>query len=499
MKKKKVLSLLLALCLCAGLFTVPASAGYICVRYPGSMADGRPNIGIKPDQESALFFNENNNTFYSSDYRQEYWPDISHGFEDGWRPLLMGKGLYMDKDFVIHDINQGRYEQTYAFSEGYVCARKPRKTVAEYTTYCYVDKQGNEVFQQPEGCGEISISDTYDSGSTFLGAVKNGRVCVVRNMDTLKRNSDPSRYSNQPLIDVGVSYNSLKNTPSSIQYAYIDTTGALVTDWVTPQSAEEILDLPLYDEDGISFRDAVSFADREAKAISKEEYDELCRAKTQYPEHYVTYPDGTRSGKNGTEFSDTHPNTTYGQAQAQFMGYTIDPENLYSGRGDIVVLLTNNTPNWDEGDLFHLIYSRYSEDVYDRSYNIVDSTTEFLPCGEIRQIHYEVAPWEVKYLYISSPYVVNESGKLLWRGFEDMTPHWRESDCVLESRTLLLQAEDLAECDKLIWFLKRAHFYPEMQLTYEAYNGVTLLAAPAPTLYYKALLDRVLAPFTSQF
>lgn len=262
-----------------------------------------------------------------------------------------------------------------------------------------------------------------------------------------------------------------------VEYAYIDTTGKVITGWTLLKDMEDIVQLPLYGPNGA--------------------WIGHCMSDKHLAQNAPLY---AAEGSSVTvPFNATHPGATYGQAQAQFVGYTIDPTNLYSGRGDMVILLTNNTPNWDEGDLFHLFYGLYSEKVYEDFWNIVDSTTEFLPTGDIRQIHYEIEPWGVKYLYIATPYVINEEGKLLWRGFEDLYPHWEAQSRIREARTLFLQAETPAECDKLVWFLKRAHDYPEMELTYTPYNNVTLLGVPYPNLRNKAYLDQVLAPFTSQF
>lgn len=293
-------------------------------------------------------------------------------------------------------------------------------------------------------------------------------------------------------------------------YIFIDKTGQWTGEYGIFDSYDDMMagySMYIYDQYGatpdLMFQDPVKFVRPDPVVdpvlLDGDPVDWTTVSEFDLGDYVPKVPQESTTPVPVTPEPTPQPNTTYGQAQAQFVGYTIDPDNLYSGRGDMVILLTNNTPNWDEGDLFHLMYSRFTQEVCENIWSPINSATEFLPDGYIDQIHYEIAPWEVKYLYIRTPYVINEAGKLLWRGFEDMDPHWMEISNRVETRTLFLQAETPAECDKLVWFFKRANGYPEMQLTYTPYNGVTLLAAPMPMLQSKTFLDQVLAPFTSQF
>lgn len=461
MKKKKLLSLLLALSLCTGLFAIPAGAYYI--KY--STLDGHPYFATTQDNydwwsaNSSYLMNELNLT---TPHNTSIATPVE--FQDGFiiRSLL-GSGLpimpfrYVDRDCNVYDLGQGRYWQMYSFSEGLAAALKdisknPAAAQSE-TQICYIDKQGNEVFSlDPSFCAVKNIDRHY------VGYFQNGKACVVRSA-----RKDLNFHGVLDLwncVDYG------------IEYAYIDTSGKVVTDWTYTKDKETIIHLPLY--------------------MSDAAWIGHCVSDSPYLRNAPLY--AGQAPEAEVPFKASHPDGTYGQAQVDFLGYTIDPDNLYNGRGDIVVQVTNATPNWDEGDLFHLLYSRYSE-----TGPIVNNTTEFLPCGDIRQIHYEIEPWGVKILKIPTDYVVNEDKKLLWAGFLDMNPHWTENPYVDESRTLFLQAETYAECTRLVEFFKAAHDYGEMQLTYEAHNGVTILGAPMPILQRKAYLDQELAAFTSQF
>lgn len=467
MKMHRVLSLFLTFALCAGLFTLPAQAYHVEYR-----KDGTPYFDVS--QEDHQWWNDHVNELQNHEQGLlNYAGGANTGlislppeFHDGLMTMeLLVDGMpyrYVDRDMNIYDLDRGRYFQMNCFSEGLAAAvvfYHSNPQMAQGTMQiCYIDKQGNEVFRLDPSFCVLQYLGTY-----FVGYFQDGKACVIRNP---RKDLRQDGYLGD--------YYYLRD---GVEYAFIDTTGKVVTDWTLLTDMEDIVQLPLYGPNGAWIGHCMS--DKH-----------LAQNAPLYAEEGsgVTVP-----------FNVIHPGATYGQAQTQFVGYTIDPENLSSGRGDMVILLTNNTPNWDEGDLFHLFYGLYSDKVYEGFWNIVDSTTEFLPTGDIRQIHYEIEPWGVKYLYVATPYVINEEGKLLWRGFEDLGPHWMEQSLIREARTVFLQAETTAERDKLVWFLKRAHDYPEMQLTYTSYNGVTLLGVPYPTLRNRALLDQVLAPFTSQF
>lgn len=459
MKKHGILSLFLAFSLWVGLFTVPAGAYYIDYDKDGTLRFRTP-------QEDSLWWNDHSSELLKQDLNlSTKLPMIGGEFLDDLvlMQYLGGKKLsyrYVDRDCNIYDLDRNRYESMYSFSEGLAAALvgNPEAPFAKDVNWqiCYVDKQGNEVFRLDPSIACIVKYKT----NWCVGYFQNGRACVMRGA------------KKQSAVTPGIIEPLESNIQFGFEYAYIDTTGKVVTDWTYTVDPEVISRLPLYEKHGEWIGHLVS--------------------DSRTAENAPLFAD--QAPEVEVPFKATHPDGTYGQAQVDFLGYTIDPENLYNGMGYIVAQVTNATPNWDEGDLFHLLYSRYLE-----TGTIIDSTTEFLPCGSTRQIHYEIEPWGVKILKIPTNYVINENKKLLWAGFVDMNPHWTENPYVDESRSLLLQAETYTECTRLVDLFKRAHGYPEMQLDYKAYDGVTLLGAPMPTISSKEFLDQELSAFTSQF
>lgn len=460
MARKRFLPLLLALSLCVGLFTVPAGAYYVDYNEDGT-------IRFRAPQENELWWNEHHSELADKEINRFHIFSSAVGeFLDGLALVQYfgehGNKLkyrYLDKDGNLHDLDRNRYEDMYSFSEGLAAALagNPDAPFAKDVNWqiCYVDKQGNEVFRLDPSIACIVKYKTY----WFVGYFQNGRACVLR--------SAKNKTVTPGIIEP------FESNLFGFEYAYIDTTGKVVTDWTYTEDPEVMRRLPLYEQQG-------------------EWIGHLVPGDSPITENAPLFAD--QAPEVEVPFKATHPDGTYGQAQVDFLGYTIDPENLYNGMGYIVAQVTNATPNWDEGDLFHLLYSRYLE-----TGPIVDNTTEFLPCGSTRQIHYEIEPWGVKILKIPTDYVINENKKLLWAGFADMDPHWTENPYVDESRSLLLQAETYTECTRLVDLFKRAHGYPEMQLDYKAYDGVTILGAPMPTISSKEFLDQELSAFTSQF
>ena len=178
--------------------------------------------------------------------------------------------------------------------------------------------------------------------------------------------------------------------------------------------------------------------------------------------------------------------TTYGQSTAISKGYTIE-NNI----GYLVVEVTNPTPNKDVGDVFYIYYAKYKGDN-----GIWDSTTEFLPSNLIQQLHYEVEPNSVTTLRIPMNQVGETDQELTQ---ENIEAGWSNNEYISASRFVLAQAETAAESEELVTFLKRAHDYGEMQLSYEAVNGVTILANPMPRLHRAAYLNEKFSYFTNQF
>lgn len=177
----------------------------------------------------------------------------------------------------------------------------------------------------------------------------------------------------------------------------------------------------------------------------------------------------------------TEAECTYGQATFKSRGYTIENDCGY-----LLIDVTNKTDSPDEGDLFYVLFNKYYEEI-----GIMDSSTEYLPTDCIYQIHYQVDANATTTIRMPTSVVLDvdpgDSGS------------WHENDLVESSRYVLVQAETPEECEELVEFFKSFHFYNEIQLDYEPVNGITALAHPAPMLSYKNRLDQKLGAFTSHF
>ena len=353
---------------------------------------------------------------------------------------------YVDKNGTLHDLNQGRYWIMSSFSGGLASVGRNSEKSNSAFNVGYIDTKGNEVIP----CNEDWCRFQYGTLPFVTGRFENGKAVVLRQPDV-------------PFFGFGIdgirdttSYNtSLPDRWYGMEYAYIDTQGNYLTDWVLTQDINTLINLPLYDQDGIRLSDRVYW--------------------------------GSGGSQEPTENPDPPAvEATYGQSTVKIKGYTIDEDYV----GKMLIEVTNNGSAPDKGDLFYVAYSKFIE-----GSEIIDAGV-YVPNDLILQIQYEVDANSTKTLEVPMGFLPGDNNLT-----EDQMEHgWSQAENIESSRTVLAQAETPEEAAELTAFFKAAHDYGEMALTYAPdSNGVTILAEPMSTIRRAQYLDQKLAAFTSQF
>ena len=353
---------------------------------------------------------------------------------------------YVDKNGTLHDLNQGRYWIMSSFSGGLASVGRNSEKSNSVFNVGYIDTKGNEVIP----CNEDWCRFQYGTLPFVTGRFENGKAVVLRQPDV-------------PFFGFGIdgirdttSYNtSLPDRWYGMEYAYIDTQGNYLTDWVLTQDINTLINLPLYDQDGIRLSDRVYW--------------------------------GSGGSQEPTENPDPPAvEATYGQSTVKIKGYTIDEDYV----GKMLIEVTNNGSAPDKGDLFYVTYSKFIE-----GSEIIDAGV-YVPNDLILQIQYEVDANSTKTLEVPMGFLPGDNNLT-----EDQMEHgWSQAENIESSRTVLAQAETPEEAAELTAFFKAAHDYGEMALTYAPdSNGVTILAKPMSTIRRAQYLDQKLAAFTSQF
>ena len=353
---------------------------------------------------------------------------------------------YVDKNGTLHDLNQGRYWIMSSFSGGLASVGRNSEKSNSVFNVGYIDTKGNEVIP----CNEDWCGFQYGTLPFVTGRFENGKAVVLRQPDV-------------PFFGFGIdgirdttSYNtSLPDRWYGMEYAYIDTQGNYLTDWVLTQDINTLINLPLYDQDGIRLSDRVYW--------------------------------GSGGSQEPTENPDPPAvEATYGQSTVKIKGYTIDEDYV----GKMLIEVTNNGSAPDKGDLFYVAYSKFIE-----GSEIIDAGV-YVPNDLILQIQYEVDANSTKTLEVPMGFLPGDNNLT-----EDQMEHgWSQAENIESSRTVLAQAETPEEAAELTAFFKAAHDYGEMALTYAPdSNGVTILAEPMSTIRRAQYLDQKLSAFTSQF
>lgn len=254
MKRRRLAAALMGCGMCLSLLAAPAGAHSMAL-------DG---ITIMPNEETQQFWNTykyplNDQMIY--EHSADNWSFCAE-FNDGL--LLVQDGVnpppltgywdnYVDKNGVLHNLNQGRYFSMYSFSGGLAAVVKNVTSPSSGGNLGYVDTNGNEVIP----CNEEWYQFQYGGITPFFaGRFENGRAVVLRSPEL----PDYGYYN-------GVYYDHPTDTTSydtanpdrwyGIEYAYIDTKGNYLTDWILTDDINTVLSLPLYDQDGIRLYDRV--------------------------------------------------------------------------------------------------------------------------------------------------------------------------------------------------------------------------------------------------
>lgn len=254
---QKFRTLLLALALAAGL-AGPAGAYYL-------MDDG---FSIFPNEETYRFWETDRFQLKDQNIYEESadnW-NFCGEFHDGLVLIHESNtvlpenypGLndnYVDKNGNLVDLNRNRYDDMYSFSEGLAAGTNYVLWTSQGVKggVTYVDTSGNEVVPYNHEWRDLRMGMI-----DYVGRFENGRALVLRNPDhegglTAPADGDWDLWA-------------------GIEYAYIDKTGKLLTGWTLTKSRDEIINLPLYDCNGvwIGFRE-----DPDAWAASAISYEQL--------------------------------------------------------------------------------------------------------------------------------------------------------------------------------------------------------------------------------
>lgn len=218
-------------------------------------------ITITPNEETRLFWEEfkyslNEQKIY--EHSADNW-NFCAEFHDGL--LLVHDGAstpsylsgyydnFVDKEGNIHNLNQGRYNMMYSFSGGYSAVTPSNEHPSGLNSGVgYVDKNGNEAIPINEEYKTFNVGGQNSGTGIYTGRFENGRALVIR---------EPYREpTGHPSVSVDDPYTCTYDMyfPEKwygFDYAYIDTTGDLVSDWTLVQDWDTVVHMPLYDQDGV--------------------------------------------------------------------------------------------------------------------------------------------------------------------------------------------------------------------------------------------------------
>lgn len=455
MKKRRTLALLLAAALQTSLLVLPAGAYYLC-------DDG---YSIYENQETRQFWEANRQRL---DAREIYALSADNNnfcgeFHDGLLlvqeavtvPADRYPGLndnYVNKSGEVVDLNRNRYDIMFSFSNGYAAAAQWHawSNQGERGGVAYVDTSGREVVPFNEEWSVFRV-DYID----YAGRFENGRALVVREV--------PGEGPFSGRVDSSTVDSYSWDKWRGIEYAYINTSGKLLTSWKRTDNPNEVMKLPLYDRNNvwIGYR-----------------LDPAAWAANDYSLGAIF--GGSAAGSETTPEEPQLPvNATYGQATATVRGYTIE-----GNAGYLLVDITNPNPAPDAGDLFVVTYAKYAAD-----YGVVEGGS-FVPTDFIRQVRYEVDANGSKTVKVPTSTVY---------GVESSAEGWYELEGVEDHRIVLAQAETPEEAEELVGFFAELHDYGEVNLGGWSSDGIRCLALPMAIKRNAAYLDQKLSWFTSQF
>lgn len=248
--KKKALKLC-AIMLSMSLMTSPAFAYTM-------ESDG---FSITPNEETRLFWEEfkyplNDQKIY--EHSADNW-NFCAEFHDGL--LLIHDGAstpnylsgyydnFVDKNGTLHNFNKGKYNMMYSFSGGFSAVTPSNDHPSGLKSGIgYVDTNGNEVIPINEEYQLFYVGGQKSGTGIYTGRFENGKALVIRE-PYREPSKSPSIERDDPYT---CSYDiSQPDKWYGFDYAYIDTTGKLITDWTLVQDWDTVVHMPLYDQDGV--------------------------------------------------------------------------------------------------------------------------------------------------------------------------------------------------------------------------------------------------------
>lgn len=161
---------------------------------------------------------------------------------------------YVDKNGTLHDLNQGRYWIMSSFSGGLASVGRNSEKSNSVFNVGYIDTKGNEVIP----CNEDWCRFQYGTLPFVTGRFENGKAVVLRSPEL----PDYGFYNGVDYPYPTDTFNYDTINPQrwyGIEYAYIDTQGNYLTDWTLTDDINTVINLPLYDQDGIRLSDRVNW------------------------------------------------------------------------------------------------------------------------------------------------------------------------------------------------------------------------------------------------
>ncbi len=226
MRSKKFITLVVALVMVISA-TMPVSA----YRF----ADYGYGPIIVPDAETEKWWVEH----VSELHERGIWNAFTYGidyagdFSDGLLPVTLSSGNdYVDKNGNLANLNQGRYELMYAFSDGMAAVFPKVDTGYVYNGIGYIDTTGNQIIPTSDEWLSLDIDD----GMNYVGYFKDGKAVVLR--ERLNEKTTQGRFIYGDYF-------------RGLYYAYIDKNGNYLTDWTFTDSWDEVFKLPLYNNVGV--------------------------------------------------------------------------------------------------------------------------------------------------------------------------------------------------------------------------------------------------------
>ena len=263
---KKLLALLLAAALSASLLVLPASAYVITAECD------LQGFFIEEDPETKQFWDAHESDLWKQDIQRAtgFHTEACADFHDGL--LLIYEGVtptikeycyninYVDKNANLVDLNQGRYYKMYSFSGGFAPVIRDDHDETAWLTdggkagVGYINTQGKEVISYNKSWYQLTLGYL-----DFAGRFENGKAIVLRKPQAGKVPIGKKGGTYIPGNgDDSVTYLGLELDTSQwggLEYAYINTSGQMVSGWTYTCDPNELLKLPLYDQMGVSIQD----------------------------------------------------------------------------------------------------------------------------------------------------------------------------------------------------------------------------------------------------